>query len=138
MPGQRTANVRLEKRADGPHSCQTTSANASAATPIESDREHLDPEHRRQRVVDEAVGDERVAAGVPEVVPDREAVLEQERALVGVSRQIDAGWPEPEEHAREHGRHDGGEDPLAGEQPTFCAAHKEQPTSAYASVVAQP
>ena len=45
MPGQRIANVRLEKRADGPHSCQTTSANASAAIPIESEREQLDPEH---------------------------------------------------------------------------------------------
>ena len=48
------------------------------------DREHLDPDQRCERVVEEAVGDERVAAAVPEVVPEREAVLEQEGALVGV------------------------------------------------------
>ena len=34
MPAQSTANVRLEKRAAGPHSRQTTSVNASAAAPI--------------------------------------------------------------------------------------------------------
>jgi len=81
------------------------------------EREQTDPEHGRERVVDEAVGDERVPAGVPKVVPDRETVLEQERALVVVSCEIDAGRPEPDKHACEPGRHDGGEKPLAGEQP---------------------
>ena len=33
-PAQSTANVRLEKRAAGPHSCQTTRVNASAAALI--------------------------------------------------------------------------------------------------------
>ena len=60
------------------------------------DRQHLDPEQARERVVEEAVGDERVAARVPEVVPDGEAVLEQERALVGVCGEVDAGRAEPQ------------------------------------------
>jgi hypothetical protein len=42
-PGQSKVNVRLEKRADGPHSCQTTSAKASAATPIETTASSLIP-----------------------------------------------------------------------------------------------
>ena len=34
-PAQTTANVRLDQRATGPHCLQTTTANASAAIPIE-------------------------------------------------------------------------------------------------------
>ena len=36
MPVQSTAKARLEKRARSPHSCQTTSVNASAAAPIDA------------------------------------------------------------------------------------------------------
>ena len=54
------------------------------------DRQHLDPDHGGKRVVEEAVRDERVAAAVPEVVPEGEAVLEQEGPLVGVRREVDA------------------------------------------------
>ena len=65
------------------------------------DREHGDAEHGGERVVDEAVGDERVAAGVPEVVPEREAVLEQERALVGVRGQVDTRRAKPDQETGE-------------------------------------
>ena len=34
MPAQTTANVRLDQRADGPHSFHTSTANASAADAI--------------------------------------------------------------------------------------------------------
>ena len=61
------------------------------------DCEQADAEERRERVVDEAVGDEAVAARVPEVVPEREAVLEEERALVRVCGEVRAGRPEPRE-----------------------------------------
>src|SRR5205823_14705120 len=44
-------------------------------------RQHPDADERGERVVENAVGDERIPARVPEVVPDREAVLKQERAL---------------------------------------------------------
>src|SRR5581483_3123243 len=61
------------------------------------DREQLDPEERGERVVDERVGDEAVAARVPEVVPEREAVLEEHGALVRVRREVRAGRAEPRE-----------------------------------------
>src|SRR6185436_8591734 len=48
------------------------------------DCERLDPEDARERVVENAVGDEAVAASVPEVVPELEAVVEENRSLVDV------------------------------------------------------
>src|SRR4029077_778052 len=60
----------------------------------ERDREHgeePDPEHRRERVVEDAVVDEGVAPGVPEVVPERETMPEKERALIFVGCEVDAG-----------------------------------------------
>ena len=60
------------------------------------DREHLDPDQGRERVVEQAVGDERVPAGVPEVVPEHEAVLEEDRTLIDVGGEVRAGRSEPE------------------------------------------
>ena len=51
-------------------------------------RQQLDPEERRGRVVEEAVRDEAVAALVPEVVPELEAVVAEEPALVDVRGQV--------------------------------------------------
>ena len=65
------------------------------------DRQDLDPDHGGQRVVDEAVGDERVAAAVPEVVPEGEPVLEEEGPLVGVRCEVDARRPEPDDEGRQ-------------------------------------
>ena len=64
-------------------------------------REQSDPEHRRERVVDEAVADEAVPAGVPVVVPEDEAVAKEERALVRVCGEVGAWWPEPGEQRRD-------------------------------------
>ena len=93
--------MRLEKRAACPHSCQTTSVNASAAALIVATASTLIPITRGERVVEEAVGDERVAAAVPEVVPEGEAVLEEERPLVGVRREVDARRAEPNDEGRQ-------------------------------------
>src|SRR5262249_39949505 len=94
------------------------------------DGEQLDPDERGERVVDEAVSDERVPARVPEVVPDCEAVLEQERALVGMRGEVHAGWTEPDEHARKKCRDTGGGDRFTDEQPTSIAAHEREAYSA--------
>src|SRR5207302_1100864 len=64
-------------------------------------REHLDSQQRRQRVVEDAVGDERVAPRVPEVVPEHEAVLEEERALVDVRGDVVPRRAGPEQNGRE-------------------------------------
>jgi hypothetical protein len=66
-------------------------------------RQERDPDRRGERVVEQAVGDEAVAACVPEVVPEQEAVLQIERALVDVRREVVAGRPEPDEQAGEEG-----------------------------------
>ena len=69
------------------------------------DREQLDPDQRRERVVEQAVGDEAVAPGVPEVVPDPEALILEDLALVEVRGEIAAGRPVPGE-SRGKGRRD--------------------------------
>ena len=61
--------------------------------------EQLDPDQRREWVVEKAVGDEAVTPRVPEVVPDPEALILEEGALVEVSREIAAGRPEPGERS---------------------------------------
>src|SRR5262249_723268 len=94
------------------------------------DGEQLNPDERGERVVDEAVSDERVPARVPEVVPDCEAVLEQERAVVGLRGEGHAGWTEPDEHARKKCRDTGGGDRFTDEQPTSIAAHEREAYSA--------
>jgi hypothetical protein len=47
------------------------------------------PEDRCQWVVEEAVADERVAPRVPEVVPEGEAVCDEEPPLVDVRGEVD-------------------------------------------------
>ena len=65
------------------------------------DGERLDSDQRREWVVDDAVGDEAVSPGVPEVVPEGEAVLEEGRSLVGVGREVGARRAEPHEQRSE-------------------------------------
>ena len=67
------------------------------------DGEQLDSDQRRERVVDDAVGDEAVPPRVPEVVPEREAVLEEGGALVGVGCEVGARRPEPDEQRCQKG-----------------------------------
>ena len=88
IPAQTTANVRLDQRAVGPHCRETITANASAAVETVATASSRIPKQRRQRVVERAVGDEAVAPRVPEVVPEGEAVVQEERALVGVFGQV--------------------------------------------------
>ena len=64
-------------------------------------REEPDPEQRRERVVEDAVADEAVPARVPVVVPEDEAVPEEERALVRVRGEVGPGRPEPHEQRRD-------------------------------------
>ena len=61
------------------------------------EREQLDSEERRERVVEDAVRDERVAAAVPEVVPERPAVVREQRELVLVRGEVASGRQEHEE-----------------------------------------
>ncbi len=68
------------------------------------DGEQLDPEQGRERVVEEAVGDEAVAPGVPEVVPDPEPVILEQGALVQVRREVAARRAEPGESGGERSR----------------------------------
>ena len=75
----------------------TTTANASAAAEIVATASSLIPKQRRERVVEQAVGDEAVAPRVPEVVPEREAVLEEDRPLVHVGGEIGTGRHQPDE-----------------------------------------
>ena len=88
IPAQTTANVRLDQRAVGPHCRETITANASAAVETVATASSLIPKSAAQRVVERAVGDEAVAPRVPEVVPEGEAVVQEERALVGVLGQV--------------------------------------------------
>ena len=63
-------------------------------------RQQLDPQERRGRVVEEAVGDEAVAALVPEVVPELEAVVAEEPALVDVRGKVAARRTEDNQQRR--------------------------------------
>ena len=65
------------------------------------DREEFDPDRGRQGVVQEAVVHEAVAARVPEVVPEHEAVLDEQRALVDVGGEIGSRRAEPDQERRE-------------------------------------
>ena len=60
-------------------------------------REQSDSQERGERVVEDAVVDERVTPRVPEVVPEREAVQQEEVPLILVRRQVAAPWAEPHE-----------------------------------------
>ena len=73
-PAQTTANERFAQREAGPHSRAEIDAERERRSPDAGDGEQLDPDERRERVVQKAVGDEAVAPRVPEVVPDPEPV----------------------------------------------------------------
>ena len=80
------------------------------------DRDHGDgqvPDQGRERIVERAVVDELVAAGVPVVVPEPPAVARERRRQVLVRRAIDAGRPEQGERKRQH-RRDGERDRHVG------------------------
>ena len=103
IPAQTTAKLRLDQRVVGPHSRQSDDGERERGERDRRDRQQPDPEDRRERVVEQAVRDEAVAARVPEVVPEHEAVLEEERALVGVRGEVGPGRPEPREQRRDRG-----------------------------------
>ena len=73
-------------------------------------REQLDAEDSGERVVEDAVRDEAVAAGVPEVVPENEPVLEKQSPLVDVRSQVGARRTEPDEEGGQQGGPRGGEE----------------------------
>ena len=72
--------------------------------------QELDADRSGQWVVQDAVVHEAVAARVPEVVPEHEAVLDEQCALVHVSRQVGSGRTKPDEHGGEHSRTAGGDE----------------------------
>ena len=69
--------------------------------------EQLDADRRGQGVVQDAVVHEAVAAPVPEVVPEHEAVLDEQRALVDVRGEIGSRRAEPDEQRGEEPGSDG-------------------------------
>ena len=84
--------------------------------PDREDGQRPDPEHGRQRVVEDAVRDEAVAPAVPEVVPELEPVVEEDRPLVDVGSQVVPGGAQPDEQCCERGGRAGCE---------HCFAQKE-------------
>ena len=99
IPAQTTANVRLDQRALRAPFLPHQHGEGQRRGRDGRDRQQADPERGRERVVEEAVGDEAVAARVPEVVPEREAVIEEHGALVDVRGEIGARRPGPGEQA---------------------------------------
>ena len=97
---QTTANVRLDQRAVGPIPGPAR-PRGECGDRDGDNREHTDPEQRSERVVEQAVRDEAVAARVPEVVPELEAVVQEQCALVRVRREVAAGRAEPRERCGE-------------------------------------
>ena len=91
----------------GPHDCERADRPTGIGAPFTrrddaererrgrnaQNREQLDSDQCRERVVEQAVGDEAVAPRVPEVVPDPEAAILEDAALVEVSGEIAAGGP---------------------------------------------
>ena len=71
-------------------------------------RQELDAEQGREWVIEDAVGDEAVPARVPEVVPEDEPVLKEQRALIGVRGEIGSRRAEPDQQRGEHHRSRGG------------------------------
>ncbi len=71
--------------------------------------EELDPDERGERVVEEAVADERVAARIPVVRPQGEPVADEDVELEDVRGQVRPGRADPHEQcgqgAREGGVH---------------------------------
>src|SRR5207249_4961258 len=88
--------------------------------------EQPDPQQGGERVVERAVGDEAVAARVPEVVPEREAAFVEERALVDVGGEVGARRAEPCERCCQRRGNRGGKGRLAGDRvarANDCGAH---------------
>ena len=67
-------------------------------------REQPDPGERGERVVEDAVADERVAARVPVVRPEREPVLEVDVELEDVGGEVGAGRRAPGDQGGERRR----------------------------------
>ena len=104
MPGRHDRErAAREPRARAPLAKDDGAEREARRSRSRATRQQPDPEQRRERVVEDAVRDERVAARVPEVVPDREAVLDQERRLVRVRSPVDPGRCRPEQRGRQHG-----------------------------------
>ena len=68
------------------------------------ERQELDSEDLREGVVQNAVGDECVAAAVPEVVPERETVPQKQRTQIRMSREITSRRAQPHECRCRRGR----------------------------------
>ena len=115
-PAHTTANVLLDQRASGPHCAADDDSECEGRSGNRRDRERLDPEEAGQRVVEDAVRDEAVAPSVPEVVPELEAVVEEDGPLVDMRSQIVAWRPEPDQECCERGGGAGGEHRLAQEK----------------------
>ena len=130
---ERDAEGERERRRDdeaGPDDCERPARPARERPPLPADddgererrsgdrrdRERLDPEDAGERVVENAVRDEAVAASVPEVVPELEAVVEENSPLVDVGSQIVARRPEPDQECCKRGGGAGGEHRLAQEK----------------------
>ena len=79
------------------------------------DGEQLDPEKCCERVVEKAVRDEAVAPCVPEVVPDSEPVILEQRALVEMGREVAPRRAEPGQNGRHCGGDTCGREGLAGD-----------------------
>ncbi len=74
--------------------------------------ERLVPDERRREVVEEAVRDERVLACVPEVVPDVDALADEQRS-VEVRRRVTGRGNRRDEHGRPHARQKRGKQDVA-------------------------
>ena len=110
-----SANGKAAERTIPPRRPQTYGSTSGRAGPTRADedgegkrrrrdgrdREQPDPERRRERVVQQAVRDEAVAARVPEVVPEGEPVVEEHRPLVDVRGEVGSRRSGPDEHRRE-------------------------------------
>ena len=79
-------------RRRAPHSrCADAAQSEPPSRPAAGDQHAELPDLRRHRVVEHAVGDELVAAGVPVVVPDVEAAVREQPGLEQVRRRVAAG-----------------------------------------------
>ena len=126
MPAQTTAKERFDQRAAGPHCARDDHRERERSRGDAGDGQQADAEQRGERVVERAVGDEAVAARVPEVVPEREAAIVEQGALVHVRREVGAGWAEPRQEAREGRCDHSSEGCLAGDRvgrADDCCAH---------------
>ena len=98
------ANARAGQGPAVGHSTRTSVVNAAAASAAVATGEQLDPDHRRDGIVEKAVGDVAVVARVPVVAPEGEAVLDEHRPLIDVRGEVGPRGAEPREGGRACGR----------------------------------